>query len=84
MKTFRIGGDGQREGVSLPASLGTHPYLLPGFGKPQGFEFPAQLPKGRAPPLPPLQTPQAGHGQSHSFIFPLLQGRGTGGIGGGN
>lgn len=52
MKTFGIGGDGQREGGSPPASLGTHPYLLLGFGKPQGFEFPAQLPGGKAPSTP--------------------------------
>lgn len=43
MKTLGIGGDGQREEGSWPASLGTHPYLLLGFGKPQGFEFPAHL-----------------------------------------
>lgn len=43
MKTLGIGGDGQREGGSWPASLGTHPYLLLGFGKPQGFESPAHL-----------------------------------------
>lgn len=57
MKTFGIGGDGQREGGSPPASLGTHPYLLLGFGKPRGFEFPAQLLGEKLPTHTPLCKP---------------------------
>lgn len=56
MKIFGIGGDGQREGGSPPTSLGTHPYLLLDFGKPQGFEFPALLP-GEKHTLPPFANP---------------------------
>lgn len=37
--------------MGLPASLGIHPYLLLGFGKPQGFAFPAQVPWEKHPLL---------------------------------
>lgn len=72
MKTLGIGGDGQREGGSWPASLGTHPYLLLGFGKPQGFELLAQL-LGEKRPSAPICKPHK-CGQFHFFGFPLLQG----------
>lgn len=64
---------------SLPASLGIHPYLLLGFGKPQGFAFPARVPWEKHPLL------RKAHRQDMVAPIPsappLLQSRGKSEIG---
>lgn len=73
MKTFGIGGDGF---ASKPGNSSLPP---PGFWQTPRLRIPSPGPLGEA--SPPLRSPQAGRGRSHSLGPPLLQSRGKSEIG---